>query len=295
VSKAAITVLLPTFNAESTIAAAIESILRQTFRDFELLLIDDASTDRTAELIQTYKDPRIRCVQNQQNLGITRSLNHGIGLTATPWIARMDADDIALPRRLERQMRAVARHPRLAVCGSSTIRIDPHGVRLRYGNLRPRTVRRSWAWVPSPLGHATVMIRTEIARNNPYSETAAYCEDYELFLRLTHAGHELRVLPEPLVLSRVHDDSITGKHRQEQLANTYRVFRQYHPDANVTAAEFEILIGARIGGMGLRRRLRLMRDICRPDPLPPFLVAFALRLAFRGRQLESRPLGSGEA
>lgn len=282
-----VTVLLPALNAEATIGAAVDSILRQTVGDVELLVVDDASTDGTADVLLGYADERVRYVRNPRNLGIAGALNRGIGLARAPWIARMDADDIALPHRLEHQLAAVRRHPLCVVCGSSTIKIGTDGTPLRRGNLRPTTVRRSWAWVPSPLGHATVMIRTAVARAHPYSEDARHCEDYELFLRLTHAGYELRVLREALVLSRVHAESITSKHRQEQLAQTYRVFQRYYPHARVSAGDFEVLIGARAGDMSLRRRLRLMREICRPDPLSPFLVAFAARRAIRG-QIDSR-------
>jgi glycosyltransferase involved in cell wall biosynthesis len=283
-TKPAVSVLMPVFNGEATIGASIESILGQTATNFEVLVVDDGSTDRTAEIVASYADPRIRYIRNAENLGISRSLNLGIELAEARWIARMDADDIALPQRLERQLRAVGQNPSWDVCGSFTIKVAPDGSRLRRGNVRPRTVRRSWAWLPSPFGHATVFIRTEVARNNPYSEDALYCEDYELFLRLTHAGYELRVLQASLVRSLVHEESVTGRHRQEQLIHTHRVFRRYYPHADVSTSDFDVLIGSRPGDMPLRRRLELMRDICRPDPVPIFLVGFALRSALRSHQ-----------
>jgi glycosyltransferase involved in cell wall biosynthesis len=277
----AVSVVLPVFNGAGTVAASIDSILGQTFGDLELLVVDDGSTDGTADIVASYADRRVRYVANGANVGIARALNRGIELARAPWIARMDADDVALPRRLERQVQAVTQHPEWDACGSFTIKVAPDGTRLRRGNMRPGRVRRSWAWLPSPFGHGTVMIRTDVARRNPYSEDALHCEDYELFLRLTHAGYRLHVLRRSLVLSLVHAESITSRHRRVQLTETHRVFRRYYPHAEVAADEFEVLIGSRQGDMSFRRRLALMREICRPDPVPAFLVGFALKSALR--------------
>jgi glycosyltransferase involved in cell wall biosynthesis len=284
VTTPAVSVLLPVLNGEATIAASIESILGQTVTDFELVIVDDGSSDRTPDVIAAYADPRIRYIRNEENLGIAPSLNRGIDSARAPWIARMDADDVALPFRLERQLRAVARHPEWDVCGSFTIKVRPDGKRLRRGNVRPRTVRRSWAWLPSPFGHATVLIRTRVVKENQYREDALHCEDYELFLRLTHAGYRLHVLPASLVRSYVHGESVTSKHRREQLAQTHRVFRSYYPHADVSADDFEVLIGSRSGDMSFRRRMELIREICHPDRVPVFLVGFALKSALRSRQ-----------
>lgn len=106
-----ITVLMPVYNAEAYLREAIESILNQTFQDFEFLIIDDGSTDGSAAIVRSYTDPRIRFVQNEKNLGLTATLNRGTALASCELIARMDADDISYPERLEKQYRYFQHHP----------------------------------------------------------------------------------------------------------------------------------------------------------------------------------------
>src|SRR5438093_1473162 len=110
------TILLPTYNAAAWLGGAIDSLLGQSYRDFELLVIDDGSTDQTPSLLNTYKDDRIRVLRHEHNSGLIASLNHGIDVAKGKFIARMDADDVSHPRRLERQLAFLERHPEVGVC-----------------------------------------------------------------------------------------------------------------------------------------------------------------------------------
>ena len=122
-------VVMPTYNDSRHLAAAIESILDQTFRDFEFIIIDDCSTDKTPEILEQYRcqDTRIRIVRNAENLGVARSLNKAIALTQSPFIARMDGDDLSLPTRLEKQIAYMQAHPEVGVLGTQNIFIDEQG------------------------------------------------------------------------------------------------------------------------------------------------------------------------
>ena len=113
-----ISVVMPAYNAEKYITEAIDSILFQTFKDFEFIIINDASTDSTKDIIESYKDPRIKLVNNEQNKGVAKSLNIGISVACGKYIARMDADDIALPERFQKQFDFMEQHPNIDVCGS---------------------------------------------------------------------------------------------------------------------------------------------------------------------------------
>ena len=114
---AKVTVLMPTYNVAPWIGEAIDSVLRQTYQDFELLVIDDCSTDDTVKVACKIEDPRIRIVQNERNLGLSDNLNRGLSLITTEYVARMDGDDIALPHWLEREMTFLETHPEVGVCG----------------------------------------------------------------------------------------------------------------------------------------------------------------------------------
>src|SRR5258705_775698 len=110
-----VSVLLPVWNGERHLAAAIESVLGQSFTDFELLIVDDGSTDGSAALIRRYGDERIRLFENEKNLGVTRSLNLGLAQARGRYVARMDADDLSAPERLARQVAFLDSHPEVAL------------------------------------------------------------------------------------------------------------------------------------------------------------------------------------
>ena len=109
---------MPAYNAEKYIAESIESILSQTFTDFEFIIINDASTDSTKEIIESFQDSRIILINNEQNLGVAKSLNIGIATAKGKYIARMDADDISLPERFQTQFNFMEKNPDIDICGS---------------------------------------------------------------------------------------------------------------------------------------------------------------------------------
>jgi glycosyltransferase involved in cell wall biosynthesis len=122
-----ISVVMSVYNGEKYLRQAIESILQQTYTDFEFIIIDDGSTDSSREIIQSYDDKRIRLVINEQNIGLTKSLNKGIRLAKGEFIARMDADDISLPQRFEKQVAYLDSHPEVGVLGTYANIIDHRG------------------------------------------------------------------------------------------------------------------------------------------------------------------------
>lgn len=114
---AKVTVLMPTYNVAPYVKEAVESVLKQTYSDLELLVIDDCSTDNTLDIVSAMEDPRIRIVRNERNLGLADNLNRGLSLITTEYVARMDGDDIALPHWLEMEMNYLESHPEVGVCG----------------------------------------------------------------------------------------------------------------------------------------------------------------------------------
>jgi len=113
-----VTVLMPVYNGEKYLNEAIDSILGQTFKDFKFLIINDGSTDGTADILKSYKDSRIKVTNNEKNIGLTKSLNKGLKMAKSEYIARMDADDISLPTRLQKQVEFMDSHPKVGVCGT---------------------------------------------------------------------------------------------------------------------------------------------------------------------------------
>ncbi len=158
-----VSVLMPVYNGALFLRSAIESILNQSFVDLELLIIDDGSTDSSADIIHSFDDLRIRYIKNEENLGIVKSLNKGLTLARGIYIARMDADDISLPQRLQRQVDFLDANPETGICGSNAITIDSEGNRQRlwFYAEKPENVLISRTFV-CPFLHPTIMARKEI-------------------------------------------------------------------------------------------------------------------------------------
>lgn len=119
-----ISVVLPAYNVQDTIGESIDSILSQTFTDFELIIINDGSQDNTEEVIHAYSDKRIRYYRNEKNEGLIYTLNRGLDLAQGKYIARMDADDVSLPTRFEKQVKVMEESPNIVVCGTQIILLE---------------------------------------------------------------------------------------------------------------------------------------------------------------------------
>lgn len=221
-----VTVLMPVYNGEKYLRKAMESILRQTYTDFEFLIINDGSTDRSVEIIESYQDSRIRLIHNEKNIKLIATLNKGIELALGEYIARMDCDDISLPDRLAKQVAFMDTHPEIGVCGTWAKVIDENGnVNRSIKALTGKSIKRL-CWRPSPFIHPTIMARTSLLKENRYSEGYPHAEDYELWLRLSQKTTFYN-LDKFLLLYRVHDSGITKAKRELQLANSYRAFNEH--------------------------------------------------------------------
>jgi hypothetical protein len=206
-----ISVILPIYNAQAFIADAVNSVLTQSVQDFELILIDDASSDHTSEILTGMLDPRIRVIRHDANRGLVTSLNEGLRLASGNFIARMDHDDIALPDRFACQLAFLEQHRSIGVVGTGYRLID--GVGALGLSYRPPVTHEEISWAMSflcPLAHPTVMARRDLLiAHGGYNESAAYAEDYDLWERLSRQV-KFANLPEPLLLLRKHEGNMTN-------------------------------------------------------------------------------------
>ena len=205
-----VTVLMPVHNGAAYLRASVDSILRQSFADFEFLIVDDCSTDDSPAIVQSYADPRIRLVRAHERLRICHALNLGLEQAAGQFIARMDADDISHPRRLEKQVAYMTLHSDVALCGTWVRRFgtaDP-----AYVDTRPADFEsiRAYALFNNPMFHSTVMLRHETLEKHQlrYAEEFRNAEDYDLWTRLFGFGRAAN-LPAALLDYRVHPGSVT--------------------------------------------------------------------------------------
>ena len=201
-----ITVLLPVYNGEAYLGDAIDSILEQTYSNFELLIINDGSTDATEKIIQRYTDPRIRYIKNERNIKLIETLNKGIELVYGEYIARMDADDISLPERLQRQFDFMESNAEIAVCGTDYQILGSEDIYQNPGQHHEIMVALLQG---SAIAHPTAMFRTEEIKKHAYFYDPAFlhAEDYELWYRIGQQS-KLANINEVLLLYRKHDNSI---------------------------------------------------------------------------------------
>lgn len=201
-----VTVLMPVYNTEKYLRDAIESILDQTYSDFDFIISDDGSTDNSLEIIRSYNDSRIRIVRHKENLGLISTLNEGIYLASTDLIARMDADDISYPDRLEKQVVAFENNSKLVLIGSDVDIINEYGKLISYEPkpTNPNSIKIILSII-CPIAHPTVVFKKEpVIKRGGYNNYYV-AEDYDLWTRLVEDG-ELSNLPIPLLKYRINTE-----------------------------------------------------------------------------------------
>lgn len=230
-----VSVIMPVYNAEKYLREAIDSILNQTFRDFEFIIIDDGSGDSSVDIVRNYDDRRIHFYQNEQNMGVAATLNKGIDLANGEYIARMDADDISISNRLNKQVSFMDKHSDVAVLGTG---IELFGI--QWGK---RTYSTVYAQLKVDLlfsccfAHPSVMMRSSIIGKNGYHYDTSFSkmEDYDLWCRVSE-NYVLASIPDILLKYRVHAEqvtqSITTENEKQHCRLRKRLMEQLNVDVN---------------------------------------------------------------
>ncbi|GHU00933.1 hypothetical protein FACS1894186_2660 [Alphaproteobacteria bacterium] len=221
-SQPKVSVLMPAYNAERYIAEATQSILDQTFTDFEFIIINDGSTDKTAEVIKSFQDPRIVFIDNRNNAGLIAVLNQGFDMARGEYIARLDADDISLPTRFARQVEFMDKNPDVGLLGTRFLNFGACREEISTGDGEIGVL--DLMVKDLPIGHPTVMLRKAVfdKYNLRYDPDYVACEDYELWSRVVRYT-KMAVLPECLLKYRRHDSQVSILQREIQIKNTNRV------------------------------------------------------------------------
>jgi glycosyltransferase involved in cell wall biosynthesis len=205
-----VSVLLPVHNGARYLESATRSILNQTHREFELIVVDDGSTDGSGEMVTALRDSRARVIRNERNLGLPASLNRGLREARAEIVARQDADDLSHPQRLEAQVRFLEENPGVGLVGTQAWLIDEDGH--CQGSIEHAREHESLVWellFDNAFIHSSVAFRRDvIARHGGYDENSAYNEDYDLWVKVALTAR-LRNLPERLVAWRSHEASKT--------------------------------------------------------------------------------------
>lgn len=219
-----ITVLMPVYNGEKYLQEAINSILSQTFSNFEFLIIDDGSTDHSYKIINAYKDKRIRVIQNKFNIGLEKTLNRGILLAKGEYIARMDCDDISLPTRLQKQIDYMDANPHVTVCGTHA-EIFGSKANIWTPPVSHHQIKCCLLFNSALIHPSVIMRKKEIINNHlMYDESQKFerAEDYELWVRISK-NHKLANIGEILLRHRIQASSVGRVYTQEQVYSAEQI------------------------------------------------------------------------
>ena len=203
-----VSVIVPTYNRAHFLGQTLASLRDQTLREIEIIVVDDGSTDATPALLAAFADPRLVVVRHAVNRGIPSARNAGLERASGRFIAWLDSDDVSRADRLERQAAYLSDHPETAMIGCCAGKIDPAGQRIAGIRIPPFKDRATQAWLlfRPAFQQSSIMGRSEILKAFPYKLENPVCEDYDVFLRLGAAGHQLENLPLVLIDRRIHPD-----------------------------------------------------------------------------------------
>ena len=227
-----ISIILPVYNAEKYLEESITSIINQTYKNLEIICLDDGSTDNSKEIIKHFakNDKRIKIIENTHNLGLIKTLNKAIELANGEYIARMDADDISLPNRTEKQYKFLINY-KLDICDCQIKYINENNKVIKRSNFIPKTKYGIifYSFFKTPLLHPTVLTKKEIFKNNlyNYSKETIHCEDYELWTRLIQKNIKIGKLSEQLYIQIINNESVSNKYEDIQKSNFILLSKKY--------------------------------------------------------------------
>lgn len=233
------TILISVYNGLHFLPDAVDSVLNQSYRNYIFLIINDGSTDQTAKYLESLKDPRIKIINHEKNEGLTKRLGEGLNLTRTKFLARMDADDIALPDRLSNQRQFLISHPEFAAVGCNFQKIDENENKIGQSDF-PTSYEdiKKEIYKKNPFSHSCLFFQTEkLKKAGGYNLNFRYSQDYELMLRLA-AFFPVANLKEVYLWDRDNENSISHKRSFSQAwcflqAQILGLTRYNYPKSNV--------------------------------------------------------------
>lgn len=227
--KPLVSVIIPCYNAEKFVEQAVRSIMEQTYQNLEIICINDCSKDSTGTILRKLakEDSRIVCVENEENLKLPKTLNKGITLAKGEYIARMDADDISLPERIEKQIKFMLSHNDIDIVGCNSQHIDEYGNIRAYRTYMPiehRKIAKQMTW-KCVLVHPSVLAKKSFFEDvGGFNEQLSYAEDYELWISAIIKSKKMANLQDILLHYRIHSSQMTSNQFNANHAKIIRSF-----------------------------------------------------------------------
>ncbi len=243
-ARPTISVIMAAYNGSALIGETLDSLWAQTFGDFELIVVDDCSTDNTLELLRAVTDPRIRVIEGDRNGGPVRTRNRAFAEARGRYVAGLDQDDICLPERFERQVAYLDAHPEIALVGGEALVLQDGSTRsgIRSPVTTPALIE--WLlWIENPLVWSSVMIRRSALPPGEFTRPAIlYAEDFDLYHRIARSGGGIARVDEPVMLYREHGGGVSKTHADAMQASATSVLAETYGSDRANAAEDAALI-----------------------------------------------------
>jgi glycosyltransferase involved in cell wall biosynthesis len=221
-----ISVVVPVHNGAQWLGQTLDSLFAQTYPHFEIVLIDDASTDNLDKVLASFRDARLQVVHLKKNVGVSAARNLGIGMAKGSYIAFCDADDLCQPQRFERQLAFLEQHPETGLCGSAFTCFDTQDRETVKNPVSDEEIRKTLMW-GNCFGLSTIMARGGILKVTRFDETLNVAEDYDLWMRLADSGVRLANLTESLIRYRLHPQQ-ASRHKGAKLDQVTRKIRSLY-------------------------------------------------------------------
>lgn len=234
---------MPAYNAEAYIAESIQSVLSQSFHNFELIIIDDGSSDKTREIVSSFTDARIRLIVNEHNTGLSSVRNQAVRESSSELIAFLDSDDIALPKRLAVQKNFLDHHPNIGLLGTAVDLIDTSGKKtgVRWQSTHSSEELPIALLFHNQFAQSSVMLRKNCLPTDIYREGYAPAEDYDLWVRMAKKT-PARNLPQVLTLYRVHQKGSSYAQKEKQEIALKQIYRSQLLELGIQASEEEVAL-----------------------------------------------------
>lgn len=241
ISNPKISIIFPVFNSEKYLSESLESIFNQTIKDFEIIIINDNSSDNSPNIIiktkKEYSNFQIKIIHNKSNIGLTKSLNKAFKKSRGEFIARMDSDDIAASDRLEKQLNFLNNHPEVGLVGSNSIFVDKNKKKIAYTDYPLNDIDiRAHFFFHNPINHPSILFRKKLFRSNPYSPQYKTTQDYYFYYCLM-SQTKLANIKDYLMTQRIHSNSVSFKYKNIQLTNALNIQEKYY--LSVTKKKFD--------------------------------------------------------
>jgi glycosyltransferase involved in cell wall biosynthesis len=253
-----ISVLMAVYNGEMYLREAIDSILQQSYTNFEFIIVNDGSTDSTAAILRSYTDPRIRILHAEKNCGLIDSLNKGVAAAKGDYIARIDADDIAMPDRFARQVAYLQANPAIVLLGTGATIFGDNLVEKNMYYQHSNACISMYLLFRNVFIHSSIMVKTEVLQEFPFEKEYYLAEDYMVWVKIAQK-YKTACIKDALVRYREHETNITKVKYDRHRETVYKIYAEQLQRIGIQATTEQLLLHNKLGAYQLEESMEFLQ------------------------------------